>query len=98
MRLAWISGVTFALAWPVSAQYCMPQKFSGVYGFQLEGSTTISGSAKPVASMGRLEFDGQGGVSGVSSVNFAGYFLGNPVTGNYEVRADCRITWSLQDD
>ena len=37
-------------------------------------------------------------MSGISSVNFAGYFLGNPVTGKYEAHADCSIVWSLQDD
>jgi hypothetical protein len=29
---------------------------------------------------------------------FAGYLLGNPVTGTYEALWDCTITWSLQDD
>jgi hypothetical protein len=90
-----------ALAAAVSAQpvdVCDPAKFQGAYGFQLSGQTTISGTAKPVASIGRLEFDGQGGVTGEASVNFAGYYLGNPVTGKYQVQADCTLTWSLQDD
>ena len=34
----------------------------------------------------------------MSSVNFNGYFLGNPVTGAYEIREDCSVIWSLQDD
>ncbi len=51
-----------------------------------------------MASVGRLEFDGQGALSGAASVNFAGYFLGNPVTGKYEAHDDCTVTWSLQDD
>jgi hypothetical protein len=90
-----------AFAGTVSAQapdVCDPSKFQGAYGFLLSGQTTISGTTKPVASVGRLEFDGQGGVSGESSVNFAGYYLGNPVTGKYQVQADCTVTWSLQDD
>ncbi len=77
---------------------CNPANLQGAYGFQLSGHTTISGTSKPVASIGRLEFDGQGGVSGSASVNFAGYYLGNPVTGKYEASADCTLTWSLQDD
>jgi hypothetical protein len=83
---------------PAAAQLCRPQNVQGAYGFQLSGATTISGDSKPVAGMGRLEFDGQGAVSGTSSVNFAGYFLGNPVTGSYDAHADCTIDWSLQDD
>jgi hypothetical protein len=88
-----------ALAAPAcAADVCDPAKLVGAYGFQLSGHTTISGEAKPVVSVGRLVFDGKGGLSGYSSVNFAGYFLGNPVTGAYEAHTDCTISWSLQDD
>lgn len=80
-----------------AVEVCNPSKFAGAYGFQISGQTSISGDIRPVASIGRLEFDGQGGVSGVSSVGFAGYYLRNPVTGKYEVSADCTVTWSLQD-
>ena len=37
-------------------------------------------------------------MSGVSSVNFNGLFLGNPVTGTYKLQTDCSMTWSFQDD
>ena len=77
---------------------CDTAKFQGAYGFLLTGETTISGDSKPVASAGRLVFDGNGAISGESSVNFAGYLLGNPVTGSYEVTPACTITWKLQDD
>lgn len=77
---------------------CEPGKFAGAYGFQLSGQTTISGASKPVAAIGRLEFDGQGGVTGQASTGFSGYFLGNPVTGKYQASADCTLTWSLQSD
>jgi len=92
-----------AAAVPVrAADVCDPAKFDGAYGFQLSGHTTISGDSKPVVSVGRLVFAGnplgEGVVSGYSSVNFAGYFLGNPVTGTYESHEDCTVTWSLQDD
>jgi hypothetical protein len=88
-----------ALAAPVcAADVCDPAKLAGAYGFELSGRTTISGDSKPVVSVGRLVFDGKGGLSGYSSVNFAGYFLGNPVTGGYEAHTDCTISWSLQDD
>jgi len=81
-----------------AADACDPAKLAGAYGFQLSGHTTISGDSKPVVSVGRLVFDGSGVLSGYSSVNFAGYFLGNPVTGKYESHADCTVSWSLQDD
>ena len=88
-----------ALAVPASAaDACDPAKLEGAYGFQLSGHTTISGDSKPVVSVGRLVFDGHGVLSGYASVNFAGYFLGNPVTGSYEAHDDCTISWSLQDD
>jgi hypothetical protein len=80
------------------SEVCDPAAVRGVYGFQLSGDTTISGDVKLAVSLGRIVLDGAGGLSGYSSVNFGGYFLGNPVTGTYEVRTDCSISWSLQDD
>jgi len=81
-----------------SSEICDPAAVQGVYGFQLSGDTTIAGDVKPAVSVGRIVLDGAGSLSGYSSVNFGGYFLGNPVTGTYEVRTDCSISWSLQDD
>ncbi len=51
-----------------------------------------------MASIARLVLNGEGNITGVASVNFNGLFLGNPVTGTYEVKPDCTMTWSLQDD
>jgi len=71
----------------------------GAYGFQISGRSTISGTDTPVSGVGRLVFDtGDRTISGYSSVNFNGFFLGNPVTGKFELKTDCSITWSLQDD
>jgi len=81
-----------------AADVCAPTDIHGPYGFQLSGTTTISGKETPLASMGRLVFDGKTSISGVSSVNFHGLFLGNPVTGSYEIKTDCTLTLSLQDD
>lgn len=83
-------------AWAADA--CYTNVAQGSYGFLLWGTTTASGAAKPIASIGRLTLDGRGGISGTSSVMFADYLLGNPVTGSYEARTDCSITWKLQDD
>ena len=81
-----------------AADVCNPRDFQGVYGFQLAGTTTISSQPQPVVSVGRLVFDGSGAVSGVSSLSFTGLSLGNPITGKYEVRENCSVSWSLQDD
>ncbi len=91
--------LVFLLGLPLcAADVCNPLDFQGPYGFQISGDTTISGASQPVTSLGRIAFDGQGGISGYSSVMFAGLLLGNPVTGTYEARADCTVSWSLQDD
>lgn len=90
--------VVASFATVAAADACDPAQLHGVYGFQLAGPTTISGKPQAVVSVGRMVFDGQGGVSGVSSVSFTGLYLGNPVTGMYDARADCSASWSLKDD
>lgn len=80
------------------ADVCNPTDLQGSYAFQLTGETTISGQAQPSVTLGSLVFDSEGGVSGTSSVKFAGLLLGNPVTGSYEAKTDCSVTWQLQDD
>ena len=81
-----------------AADICGRNDLYGPYGFQYAGTTTISGAETPVAGIGRIEFGDDGAVSGISSVNFNGLYLGNPVTGKYEFGTDCRMTMSLQDD
>jgi len=58
--------------------------------------TTISGTSDPVVGIARMVFDGDGNISGYSSVNFNGLLLGNPVTGKYEVATDCAMNWSCR--
>jgi len=81
-----------------AADVCNPAHLIGPYAFQLSGTTTISGTPQPTVSMGRIVFDGSGKLSGTSSAMFSGLLLGNPVTGTYEAKTDCSITWQLQDD
>jgi hypothetical protein len=88
----------FALGLPLCADVCDPKNLQGPYGVQLSGETNISGDAKPVTNIGRMVLAEDGTISGYSTVMFAGYLLGNPVTGTYEAHWDCTITWSLQDD
>jgi hypothetical protein len=81
-----------------SADVCNPAALIGPYAFQLTGSTDISGTPKPTVSLGRIEFDGRGSLSGTASATFRGLLLGNPVTGSYEAKPDCSVIWKLQDD
>jgi hypothetical protein len=94
-----VSGILFlwfcSCAW---ADVCDPAKVIGAYAFQLSGTTKISGTEKPTASLGRLVFDGKGILSGTASAMYTGLLLGNPVTGTYEAKYDCSLTWKLQDD
>ena len=50
-----------------------------------------------MATVSRLVFGDQGKITGYASVNFNGYFLGNPVTGTYELKSDCSFVYKLQD-
>ncbi|HTM48490.1 MAG TPA: hypothetical protein VL285_07415 [Bryobacteraceae bacterium] len=80
------------------ADVCATADLSGPYALQLSGQSAISGSPSPAALIARLEFDGKTAVTGYSSVNFNGLLLGNPVSGDYALASDCRLTWRLQDD
>lgn len=82
----------------LAADVCDPAHLLGPYAFQLTGSTDIAGTPKPTVSLGRITFDGRGSLSGTASATFRGLLLGNPVTGSYEAKADCSISWKLQDD
>jgi hypothetical protein len=100
--MMWINWM-FLLALPsgLAAQpagVCDPANLVGPYAFQLTGSTDISGTPKPTASLGRIAFDGSGSLSGTASATFRGLLLGNPVTGSYEAKSDCSVSWKLQDD
>lgn len=91
--------IAAALSLPVcAAAPCSTAAFAGSYGLHLSGTSTISGGPTPFANLSRLAFDGEGGITGYSSINFNGLLLGNPVTGAYEVKRDCTMSWSLQDD
>jgi len=98
MRLTILLTLILALGLPLCAEVCDPKNLQGPYGFQLSGETNISGESKPVASIGRMVLADDGKISGYSTAMFAGYLLGNIVSGAFEARWDCTITWSLQDD
>lgn len=93
LGLAWLGNSAGA------AEVCGPYDILGAYGFQLSGATTIGvDGPQPMVAIGRLVFDEDHNVTGVSSADLAGYFLGNPVTGSYSFHTDCSLTFALQDD
>jgi len=82
-----------------AANVCGESEVLGPYGSQTLGVTRIAaGTPKPAVTLARLVFNADKTVSGYSSVSFDGLLLGNPVTGTYEIKSDCTISWSLQDD
>src|ERR1043166_2141538 len=95
LRVLVLAALLVGAAW---AEACGRDDLFGAYGFRLAGTTTISGEPRPLAVIGRVVFEADRHVSGTSSVNFNGLFLGNPVTGNYDFRTDCSLTFEFQDD
>ena len=84
---------------PALADVCGRDDVQGAYGFQLSGTTTIGAfGPQQQAAIGRLVFASDRSISGVSSVNLNGYFLGNPVIGTYAFKTDCTLSFELQDD
>lgn len=81
-----------------AADVCSITELQGPYGIQLSGTSSISGTPTQVVGVARVVFAGDGVLSGYSSVSFNGLLLGNPVSGTYEVKTDCSMTYSLQDD
>ena len=99
MRAFRLSLLFLLPALPVLADdVCNPTDLYGPYAFQLTGSTSISGTPRPTAVLGRLVFDGHGSLTGTASATFRGLLLGNPVTGDYEAKSDCSVVFKLQDD
>jgi hypothetical protein len=88
----------FALLPAAAAPVCRETEVAGSYGGQSSGDTTIAGTRKPAVTLSRLVFNPDKSISGYSSVSFDGLLLGNPVTGTYETKSDCSMTWSLQND
>jgi hypothetical protein len=99
IRLAVLLSLTIALATPTFGQgSCTLGALQGPYALQLSGDTTITGEPKPVSALGRIVLDGSGVMTGYSTVMFGGFLLRNPVTGTYDTKPDCTVTWALQDD
>jgi len=96
--ILWILGFLGISALPAAGHVCGYYDVQGAYGMQLWGTTSIGVEGpQPLASIGRLVFGEDGGVTGLASVDLAGYFLGNPVTGTYTFTTRCSLTFELRD-
>jgi hypothetical protein len=98
MRASWLFLVLLPGSGAQAADVCNPTDLLGPYAFQLTGVTDIAGTPRPTASLGLITFDARGNLSGTVSATFRGLLLGNPVTGTYEAKTDCSVSWKLQDD
>lgn len=82
-------------ALPARAQTCANASFNGTYFYQLEGNVATVAGTEPYVELGQLIADGNGSVSGSSSVSIAGVFATLSLTGSYVVQGDCTGTLTL---
>jgi hypothetical protein len=79
---------------------CSPRTIRGSYGSHIKGTFILpppAGSTQPpasvpLASVGRLVFDGVGAVSGTDTNSFGGTISTSAITGTYAVNEDCTGT------
>jgi hypothetical protein len=95
MRLALLTPI-LALGLPLCAEICNPTDLQGTYGFRLPGETNISGEPKPTTNIGRILLAEDGRITGYSTAMFAGYLLGNPVTGPTRLIGIARLPGSCK--
>jgi len=76
---------------------CSLQTITGSYGISTTGSIVSAGPIGPVADVGVIIFDGNGGVSQTTTVSLNGAVIPNRSSsgGSYVVNADCTGNISL---
>ena len=74
---------------------CDAGTIKGTYGLAGTGVSSQGGQTLQYALMGKLEFSGSSAVTGTQTVNIAGQILRGPLSGSYQVRADCSGTLTL---
>jgi hypothetical protein len=92
-----IAGI--ALPPTASAQTCSNRTLKGSFGYTVTGTITQSLGplvAGPFVAVGRIVFDGKGGVTTVRSINDNGIGLQNDVgSGTYSMKADCTGSFNI---
>jgi hypothetical protein len=75
---------------------CGESTLRGGYGSNITGSFFLSPTAfVPIASVGRMVFDGSGNVAGTDTNSFNGAISRYPFTGTYVVNNDCTGTLEI---
>lgn len=94
-----VFSVALAAASPASAQTCSNQSLKGSYGYTVTGSIVTSQGplvAGPFAAVGRIVFDGVGGVQTVRSLSDNGLILTNDSgTGTYSMNSNCTGSFNI---
>jgi hypothetical protein len=77
---------------------CDATTITGGYGFNLKGFVYDSrGNSYLLASIGRLEADGNGALNGTDTFSFDGTIVKRKMTGTYTINSDCTGSASLQN-
>ncbi len=80
----------------IAAGRCGENTLRGGYGTHLSGTFFVSPTMPvPLASVGRLVFDGAGNFSGSDTNSFGGTVSTYPVSGTYTVERDCTGTLNV---
>jgi hypothetical protein len=76
---------------------CSPETIRGSYGISTTGSIVFAGPVGPVADVGVITFDGNGGASQTTTVSLSGTIIPNrtSLSGSYVVNPDCTGDISL---
>ena len=96
-----LSGLTAVIcaANPAAAQMCSNQTVKGSYGYTVTGTIVTSQGplvAGPFAAVGRITFDGVGGVQTVRSLSDNGFILQNDAgTGTYSMHSNCTGSFNI---
>jgi hypothetical protein len=80
-----------------SSRACSLETIEGSYGTSTTGSIVSAGPVGPVADVGVIAFDGDGGVSQTTTVSLNGMIMPNrtSISGSYVVNPDCTGDFSL---
>ena len=82
-----------------SAQACSDRTLNGKFGYTVTGTIMQNSGplvAGPFVAVGRIVFDGKGGVSTIRSLNDNGIVLQNDSgTGTYAINPDCTGTFNI---
>ena len=90
-----VSPMQPAFATPEKTDRCSNGSLSGRFAFIIQGTQFTPLPAIQAATVGALNFDGQGGLTGADVASFSGQIVPRSFRGIYSVNPDCTATASL---